>query len=332
MNIIQRLKPKSITPTRTYKLGCYYFPGWGTPCGGPSDGGSSATAWGYIPGGEQPLKGAYNENLATICDAQLTEMRDFGLTFVVVDGYQRASVAYLNHWIENALASSVINKPKICAMYCDPSSTPRTLQGFKDYLIKISTYVTNPDYFKIDGRPVVYILVADTFKTSLGGTTASVLSALTEARLNTNFYFVGMGYSSEHFGHGPDSLKSAGYDAICYYNLPHGPPGSWEGLENNYTNYYQLLESASLPSILPISTGFNNANWSGAFRNTLDTLPKFEAHLRKAKAFLDYSYNKNNGMAIIEAWNEYGEGGVLEPSYGNGGTARGLKVKEVFGL
>lgn len=324
--------PKKTIPDRTYKIGCFYFPGWGTPCGGPSDGGSSAAAWAYIPVGERPLKGAYNENLPEVCDAQLTEMRDFGLSFVVVDGYQRGGYPYLNHWIDNALASTVVNKPKICAMYAEPSSTPQTLEGFQSYMDTVSSYITNPDYFRIDGRPVVFILPADNFKTSVGGTTSSVLTALTNARNSTNYYFVGMGTNQTHLGHGPDSLKNAGYDAISYYNLPFGPPGTWAELERNYKSYFSRLAESTLPSILPVSTGFDDRNWGLPYRNTLETIEQFEAHLINVKAYLDYSYDKNNGMAVIEAWNEYGEGGVLEPAVHNGGTARGLKVKEIFGL
>lgn len=333
MKIKSQLSPKTIPDIRTYKVGCYYFPGWGTPCGGPSDGGSSATAWSYIPAGELPLKGAYNENLQATCDAQLTEMVSFGLSFVVYDWYQRSSVPYVSHSINNHIASTVPNKPKFCCMYTQPSSSPKTAQGFRDAIATYqANYINDPAYFKIDGRPVVFIYVADTFKPDAGGTTASVKALLAEARQNTNFYFIGMGYSQVHFGNGSDSLKAAGYDAISYYNLPNNNPNTWDGLEANYTDYFTRIESASLPSILPVSTGFDTTNWSGTYRNTLDTLPKFEAHLRKVKAFLDYSYDKNNGMAVIEAWNEYGEGGVLEPATHNGGTARGLKVKEIFGL
>ena len=335
MKMKQLLKPKTLIPNRTYKLGCFYFPGWGTPCGGPSDGGSSATAWAYIPVGEQPLKGAYNENLQATCDAQLTEMVSFGLSFVVYDWYQRSSVPYVAHSINNHMTSTVPNKPKFCAMYTQPASSPKTAQGFRDAIATFrANYINDPAYFKINDRPVVFIYVADTFKVDAGGTTAAVNALLAEARKDTNFYFVGMGYSNTHFGNGPDSLKAAGYDAISYYNLPNNNPDTWNGLENNYTDYFQRIDSAALPSILPVSTGFDTTNWPTAtqYRNTLDTLPKFEAHLTKVKAFLDYSYDKNNGMAVIEAWNEYGEGGVLEPAVHNGGTARGLKVKEIFGL
>jgi len=332
MKIRYPTPPKKLSADRTYKIGCYYFPGWGTPCGGISDGGNSADAWNYIPTGERPLKGAYNENLASVCDAQLEEMKVFGISFVVVDWYQRSSAAYMDHWIKNALASTVLNKPKICAMYTIPSSSPVSVAGFRAAYAIWQTYINNPAYFTIDGKPVVFIYVADSFKTLAGGSTSQVLELLNEARLSGNFYFVGMGFSSTHFGNGPDSLKAAGYDATSYYNLPTMNPNTWDGLESNYTDYYSRLESASVPSILPISTGFDTTNWGGAFRNTLNTLPQFEAHLRKAKAYLDYSYDKNNGMAIIEAWNEYGEGGVLEPANHNGGLARGLKVKEVFGL
>lgn len=253
-------------------------------------------------------------------------MSQFGLSFVAVDYYWRNGAPAFDQFIVNALASSVSPKPKVCPMYCWDYG----ITEFRAALLVFASYAQNPGYFYINGRPVVFIYTAAAAKTSAGGTTSQMRALLDSARSTTNWYFVAISdTASLANGSGPDSLLAAGYDSVTSYNMP---ATTWGAMDNNYTAYYQAMCNSSIAHILPISTGFNRTNWGTvAYQADIDTIAKFEAHLRKAKAFLDYSYDRNQGMAIIEAWNEYGEGGVLEPSVLYADT-RGLKVKEVFGL
>jgi hypothetical protein len=67
------------------------------------------------------------------------------------------------------------------------------------------------------------------------------------------------------------------------------------------------------------------------FYNTGITLDVFSNHLSTVKTYLDGHSNETAKCTIIYAWNEWGEGGIIEPAYTLGYT-RLDTIQAVFGL
>lgn len=342
-----------------YDLGVYYFPGWGNPCGGPLEGGTSATAWGLItnyPGlpvaGVYTAGGVYDENDANTtlrqanCDKQLREMAYYGIKWVAVVCYWNAGAPFLTGWINSYLASTVPNKPKLVIAFDCVAHSPNATDWVNIYNYWNTNY-TNNAYYKKDseGKPIIIMFGFHQFKANIGGgTDAGTKAVLDAARAVGNFNIKACVSNppGEDITATAGSALAQGYDGLTHYAVlldEGGTATNWSSLMTMYNNFYDQIESYPLPCILPVSTGFWNTNWdktgpAGAGGEVLleiaqPTISQFEEHLTAVKARLDASENK---MAIIEAWNEYGEGSVLEPSAQNGGIARGMMVKKVFGL
>ncbi len=115
-----------------------------------------------------------------------------------------------------------------------------------------------------------------------------------------------------------------GYDAVTAYNWP-GLGMSGGGnyapfatlLEGYRRNWEHILAQAPIPLLLPVNGGWDSRPWHGD--NNLvrfgRTPELFKRHLLDAKQLLGTSTLKSpiSNLALIEAWNEWGEGSYIEP-------------------
>lgn len=136
---------------------------------------------------------------------------------------------------------------------------------------------------------------------------------------------------------------AAGADACSPYNWPGGYnpatnsetfppyPEEYEDLASAYeANILWNLRNQSVDHIPCLCTGWDNTPWGGlSERVAIGSLGEIRDHFRRVRALMDAFPQKCRRMAIINAWNEYGEGGYAEPSvrYGRGVLEA---VREVF--
>lgn len=132
-------------------------------------------------------------------------------------------------------------------------------------------------------------------------------------------------WASEYAAAGADACSAynyhSNYDPDA--NAMRSPTAhSFAELDSDYReNWAWNCANQSIDYIPTISTGWDNRPWGGGsdpLHVCIATLDEFESHVRACKAVLDQYPVKTRGMAIVNAWNEYGEGGYLEPSYGYG--------------
>lgn len=122
------------------------------------------------------------------------------------------------------------------------------------------------------------------------------------------------------------------YDpATNQMNLPEA--WSYAELDSDYReNWLWNFQNSICDYIPTFATGWDNRAWGGGSDPNhvcIGTIGEFESHLRYMKTLMDRFPDKCRRMAIGFAWNELGEGGILEPSNGYG---RGMlrAIRDVF--
>ena len=352
---------------RRYTIGVYYFPGWPTPGGGPnpSDPWSLITTYDAT---RTPILGTYNEALQSINDTHFGWMKRFGIDFMALDWFQQWSgttlVPLLDH-VLTAYKASTVSKPKFCLQFANQTTngvgiTTTTWPTIYNYWI--SNVFTDPNYHRINGRPVVIMNSWPSFRSRFASNaeTASMLAqaraASVAAGTGSIFFVGGQGDSSSAWtdlapfatggwdaisgsnvfrttkrGPGATGDNSAGPDPTTYADLHNavfsGQVGAYRGF------CYGWMNSAGVDVFWPPCTaGFNAAPWQAGVStlNGMPTLAEWTQHLITCKALLDANPVQTQLTFMIEAWNEFGEGSILEPTLGNGGFDRLSMLKNIF--
>lgn len=302
-----------------YKIGVYYFPGWRNF----QTGAAYPEPWKKIqPFAErEPLLGWYDDGAASILEQQTGWMRDYGIDFVIFDWYWNGSNPQLNHSIDSFI-SIKNNKPvDFTILWANHSNIPRNKKEFTLMVwYWITKYFSNPDYLRIDGKPVVFIFSHDNLLKSarlLRMTVPGLLGLAEEMARNaglSGIYFVGSTHWEEDF-------KASGYSAISNYNY-HGldkESESYEELDFEYRKIWNKVGTQGvIPYFVPMTQGWDRRPWGGSRNpkhdNSKSTPATFEKHLIAAKKFMDLHPSQTEKTGVICCWNEYGEGSVIEPT------------------
>ena len=201
------------------------------------------------------------------------------------------------------------------------------LERFGDLVIR--KYLTHPSYLKIEGKPVVMILVGNGFVRNLGVEGARQRFGRFEERCKqaglAGAYLV---FCEGEIG-GEEDVKNAfaaGTRAFCLYNYPYAGSGvngpgkhaemSYEHLieqgEALWKHWRGITQGRFWPTVMP---GWDRRPWTKDqdLIRTGSTPDLFEKSLRMSRDCLN-----PDRIMMIEAWNEWGEGSVLEPSVEHG--------------
>ena len=294
-----------------YDIGIYYFPGWAT--------------WGsWRPISEfperKPVLGWYREGDPEVADWQIKFAVEHGATFFCYDWYWNKGSQSLTHGLDAFFKARYRSMMKFCLLWAnhDPTRhTPEDNVAVCKYWI--DNYFKRPEYYKLGGRPLVFMFAPQALQRDLGIEGAKACIDLWHKMTRE----AGVGEVMIVGDGGPGQVQvmsQMGFDAISGYNWPSA------GVEGrNYVPYIEVAKKQFdlwwmpmakpdlLPVIVPTSPGWDNRPWAGnnAFVQTDRTPAAFEEHLRLARRFIDET--KQPKVAIIEAWNEFGEGSYCEP-------------------
>ncbi|MCO5052537.1 MAG: glycoside hydrolase family 99-like domain-containing protein [Verrucomicrobiae bacterium] len=301
------------------EVGVYYFPGWNT-----------ASQWQPIQRfpERRPVLGWYREGDPEIADWHIKWAVEHGITFFAYDWYWSQGARFLEHALHDGYFKARYRRLlKFCLLWANhnppQTSSLEDCRAVTHYWIE--NYFRRPEHLTFDGRPVVIIFSTDRLTADLGS--AGVKRAFTAMREECQRAGLKGLYLIACVGDVGGARRAAeeGYDAVTAYNWPHlgmtgeGKFAPYAELVPAYRRQWEhLLAESPVPlTPLPISGGWDSRPWHG--ENNLvrfDRTPQlFQQHLRDAKAVIELqpSQPRLAPAALIEAWNEWGEGSYIEP-------------------
>jgi hypothetical protein len=317
-------------PDMKVRLGAYYFPvmiDWG---GGHRPGLRAIESM-------KPLLGYYDERSPEVADWHIAWARQHGISWLAVDWYWNQGEEVLNEALDEGLMKSrFFDQMDFCIHWCnqDPASTtfraydysPATLKELADTLC--DRYFSRKNYLKVEGKPVFMIFQPASLVNDNGGPagTRAALDVMEEAARSKGFkgiYFVAVNNSPVV----PD-YAGAGFDAVSPYSflfaslLPKRTDRiefDYDRIVQRYVEYFKLnqqqVHAQGLKYIPTAWAGWDDLPRHGEHRRAQsvttagNTPEKFRAMVQALPDFAE----KENPLALIEAWNEWGEGTVVEP-------------------
>ena len=202
----------------------------------------------------------------------------------------------------------------------------------------IEKYFKQPNYYKIDGKPVFMIYEIKVLIDGLGGfeAAADALNWFTEETKKAGFpgldlqhttWAPNLDYSgldgNKTFEPGNDFVNKLGFDSMTHYQFAHfnWMDDEYENIVKNAIKEWKKLDKEfDVPYYPHVSIGWDNSprtRESAVSRN--NTPEEFQKALQAAKDFLD-ARPELHPLITINSWNEWTETSYLQPDdvYGYG--------------
>jgi hypothetical protein len=335
-------RPPRIAPIAVNRIvGAYWYPHWGDPS-------RAAPRLAWSEAVYTPTLGYYDANDSRVVDQHIKMAVEHGVTLLVASLYESRLQGLLNErylpYILNARYLPYIRFTVAVDLsefggFRDPGNLPAVLDWMQQLVFQ------RPSYFTIDGKPVFFVSDINLLTEHIGveDLRAAFVAGRNHyrARYGGDVFIVGFwnpGAMSKDADNAPlftpaDSDLASCLDAVTLYNMPdaggqwHEVAGGRYELQAPYESLASLYAVASerfvaaiqgsgarfIPSATP---GFNNTrlyqhgldNW--LIVRTGSTPEGFGGLLAAMKPYIDPSIN----LLLVEAWNEFSEGSVVEPT------------------
>ena len=336
-----------------YEIGAFYYPGW-----------KEMREWERIYSTHperKPVLGWYDEGNPEVIDWQIKWSLENGIQYYFVDWYWHQGRQHKDHWVKafpQARYKSMFKWAMMWANHNPPGShseeDQRNVTKFW-----IENYFNTPEYYTIDGRPVVMIWsprgMDDDIRNierqkgnELGrGEGVKKLLDISKSMAKEagykGIYFMAMKMpEASTTADDIQWLADAGFEMTSIYHfMDHGSKA-----ENPRRFPFELVIEASLPhwealhktGILPflpnLSTGWDSQPWHGE-RNTIIDGRTVDGFRRICEDFKKFSERTGIKSFVLAPTNEWGEGSYIEPNteYGFGmfETVRNTFCKEPAG-
>ena len=330
-------QPQPVTGDVT--LGVYIFPGWYRDAGRgdyPYRTHDEDSEWRLVARkpAPRPLLGFYDDSLPEVNDWHIKWALEHGISFFCFDWYWNAGEHRLLRTLEQGfLKAKYCSLMKFCIHWCNHGldwkdrefNRPKDLDFQTPALVEMTEYLADnyfrlPNYLTVDGRPVLVIWDTRRILQANGGP-EGFAKALEEMNRVLRDRGIGDLYLVT-IGDIPDS-QAAGFSARtdygCYgadfdsefewrggYSIP------YETMMAHQESRWRAVSSADgLPYMLSIGSNWDSRPRAGDAAPVITgkTPEKFAQQCRTALSYIDGRTN----LAIIEAWNEWGEGSFIEP-------------------
>jgi len=310
-------------------IGVFYFPGWH----------SQSRYWKDIKGlpesrspnvpwpDREPLLGYYAEEDIKVAEQHIDWASQYGINFFAYDWYWNGKTTYLNHAIDNFLKASNNSKLKFSLLWANHGEVPKDLKQFDEMVdYWLQHYFSHPQFYKINGKPVVFVFSSGQLETSVkkfGWTTRSIFDRANERVKKAGI--AGLLFVSTTNARPSDALEqelvSQGYFAYTGWNYVVSKDkrreADYQSMVDTYLDFYQAAQNTHgyLHYFVPASPGWDARPWSGvnSVVRHASSPDKFQQMLLGAKQLLN-SKKSMPRIIMIEAWNEFGEGAYIEPS------------------
>ncbi len=281
-----------------------------------------------------PVLGFYNQRNPEVADWETKWAVEHGISFFTYCWYRTGQGGAVKTAFGGAIHDALFksrfaNRFKFTLMWENQNRGTAGVANEHDLLTHLlpywlTNYFKNPNYLKVDGKPILFIYRPENLIEDLGGE-AQVKSAFDKMRAACRGEgFAGLTILGEYRGLDPDHLaqmKRLGLDytfAYCW-GIPNSPPPDRAvRTQMEYIHKTQALNI--LPQVVTVSQAWSGWNDEGSVWK----LPPadFETLLRQAKAFTSTLPKNELGsrMLLLDNWNEWSEGHYIAPyrEYGFG--------------
>jgi Glycosyltransferase WbsX/Divergent InlB B-repeat domain len=335
------------------RVGAYYFDGWAGPL-------SSGQFHGLVDGpyaGRRPLFGWRDEAPSTM-STQLGWAHSDGIGFFVFDWFYNAETQvgddrFLNTSLDNYRKVRHHHGVKYALLYANGGPyliQPDEWETVAENLVTVD--FANPNYERVRGKPVFFILNSFDFTLEQGGADganrafATLRRVAREHGLPGVYIVAGIAIASPT-DWPPDAFADETYDAMTQYNYVsfagfldgEHPYGDVVAVEESF---WRQLRATSryryIPSVMagwdprPIDEELSGHLWW--FRRTPAEVGDFThdaAAWARAHTEADIEPRPKPPMILIEAWNEFNEGAQILPTVDEG-YAYGRAVARAVGV
>lgn len=310
-----------------------------------------------------PVWGYLDESLPSTSEIQIDAAADHGIDVFIYDWYWDMNGENTDKFLHSALEKGFLkaknrDRMKFGLMLCNHRPLSRE-RWDKMVDVVIDTYFGCPEYWEVDGGKYFSIYELHTLVKGLGGleeTKDAIRSFYEKAeakgyKLHLNFVEWGL-QKPEIIGDADEAIKYLDAKSVTSYVWIHNhvpkaplyaPYSQWR--DDSIPCWDEFDKKFSVDYYPNVSMGWDSSgrfdpnkeyvadNSIGAYYCTImsdNTPAEFEIALQKSKEFLDRSKNKNKFITIY-AWNEWTEGGYIEPEakYGYGYLEA---IRNVFGV
>lgn len=350
-----------------YTIGAWYFTAWSSyndyqavnsidaygrkdPWGGVRDHVEGKDAWGigmdYAR--REPLIGFYDLADQSVMDTHIRQAASSGLSYFAFYWYwntDKNAEDNVTLPIHTFLTSPYRNLMKFMLAPIKLGERPMTRDIWEHGLVPymVETYFSDPSYLTtLDGRPVVILFDPGFTTVEDNAFAAKSLREQVRSRLNKEpviLWLYNPDWNSDYVAFVQSDYSVDGY--ACFQLGPATPAESYAATLSHWPEF--MLRQQAYFHIPCVSTGLDRRpwyritwGWSGEGvndepYNTDITLAAFQDHLLTVKSYLDSRQSTTSKTLTIYAWNEWGEGGEIEPSR-VGGYEYLDAVQAVFGL
>jgi hypothetical protein len=301
-------------------VGVYYFPGWNTD-----------SRWHPIRRfpERKPALGWYREGDPEVAEWHIKWAVEHGITFFAYDWYWSGGARQLEHGLHQGyLQAPHRHLLKFCLLWANhnPPRTHSTEDSREVARYWIAHYFRRPEYFRIQGRPLLIVFSPHNLVSDLGVEGArTALDVMREecrlAGLPPMFIIACVNGVEDVARHGYDGVTAYTWPSLGAHNDERRAP--YESLLPGYLRQWERLRDLSpIPLLLPVCGGWDSRPWHGdsALVRYGRTPQLFKRHLSDARRLLDAGQGQTNLLPaiLIEAWNEWGEGAYIEPHQEHG--------------
>ncbi|MCL1921126.1 MAG: glycoside hydrolase family 99-like domain-containing protein [Kiritimatiellaeota bacterium] len=302
-----------------YEIGALYFPGW-----------SKVEAWEKIwrvAPERKPVLGWYDEANAEVVDWQIKWAVENGISYFLVDWYWDRGAQHHDHWVkafQRARYKSFLKWAVMWANHNGPGSHSEEDQR-KAAAFWCENYFSTPEYYRIDGRPVVVIWLAKNFDDDMGEggcrRALEVSQEVARAHGHKGIYFIAMKWPEASSDPAIiRKLKSDGFEMTSIYHYMDAAGKAQDSrrfafdlvADSNKDLWERRHAAGVLPFLPNLSTGWDDRPWHGDRGIEIHgrTVAHFQRICADAKNFADAAGVKNLLLAPL---NEWGEGSYAEP-------------------
>lgn len=303
-----------------YEIGALYYPGWATIE-------KWARIWPVAPE-RKPVLGWYDEANPEVVDWQIKWAVENGMSYFLVDWYWHKKYKHNDHWIQAFKRARYKSYLKWAMMWANHNPPGSHSEEDQRAVTKFwaDNYFNMPEYYRIDGKPVVMIWSPQNMNRDLGGSDGCkrLLEISRQVARDAGYpgiYFVAMKWPEASWA--PEiiqGLKDMGFDMTSIYHyMDHGGKAENQRrfhfdlvADSNAAHWRGLHQTGILPFLPNLSTGWDDRPWHGDKGREIygRTVKHFQRICRDAKAFADETGIKRMVLAPL---NEWGEGSYAEP-------------------